>query len=237
MRVNGSGAAQQPLATIAAAAAQVSPGNPAPVEQRRACGTPNPWGTGAGGVELVKPACSDPIPTQGQVFPRPDTGLPQTPAFPPIINQLLQIIQMLISLLGGKKAQAGEGKQTKEHTGAAGGAGGVPKEKMVDVAGRQAVKVDGPQGFLWKPTSDSDHKAVLLLPKGMAGKVKSAVVRDANGNVVMKGSLKGQFGDGRDIFRFPKNGESMPPNCTVEVQLQDGTTKNWKIGDPSLRHD
>ncbi len=102
---------------------------------------------------------------------------------------------------------------------------------------RGGIRVDGPQGFLFKPVSDSDGKLVVLLPKKFSGKVKSLVIRDSTGKVIDKGRATGIGNGDREHFRFKKAGASYPPNVTVEVTLEDGTTKSWPIGDPSQRYD
>lgn len=163
--------------------------------------------------------------------------------FPSYIDSFVKMFQQLIKIImqllkggaGNKAADADKG------AGKAGGKddakGGGADPQMKNVGGRMAVPVDGPQGFLFKPASDSDGKLVVLVPKQCQGNVASVKVKDESGKVLSNGTLKGTFGDGRDIFRFDKAGASLPKNVTVEVTMKDGSVKKYPIGDPSKRYD
>lgn len=113
---------------------------------------------------------------------------------------------------------------------AAGGGGGGGGTKG-------GIHVDGPNGFLWKPVSDSNGKLAVLLPKGMTGDIASVVLKDANGQVIEKGRMTGVGNGDREHFRFSRPGADYPEGVTVEVQLKDGSVKTYTIDNPGQRYD
>jgi hypothetical protein len=90
-------------------------------------------------------------------------------------------------------------------------------------------------GFLWKPVSETTGKLVTLFPPEMTGQIESVVLRDANGQVIEQGDYASVANGGREHFRFAQAGGAYPPGVTVEVQLKDGSTKNYEIPKPSMR--
>jgi hypothetical protein len=110
------------------------------------------------------------------------------------------------------------------------GGGSSPKTPLGGV-------IDGDGGFLYKPFSDSDGNLVVLTPESLAGQVASVTVRGPDGGVLATGIPKGNGNGGRDHFRFDQPGSAFPPNITIEVQLVDGSSKSYPIGNPSLRYD
>jgi hypothetical protein len=157
------------------------------------------------------------------------------------LQKFPELAQLLSALLG-IQAPAGAGPAAGGgHAG--GGAGGEaparlgPGEKPSK--GRHGgIHMDGPDGFLWKPTSESDRNLAVLAPANLQGRVNEVVIKDASGNVIDRAGLKAYFGDtGRGIFRFKKPGASYPPNVTVEMRLNDGSTKSYQVRDPSQRYD
>lgn len=100
-----------------------------------------------------------------------------------------------------------------------------------------SVRVDGPNGFLFKPRSDSDGKAVVLMPARLTGKIDQVVLKSPDGQVIEKGRFSGVANGDRAHFRFIKPGGAYPPGTTVEVRLDDGSTRQWKLANPALRHD
>lgn len=211
---------------------------------------PLPWGPDAGTVQIEGASALagaggangilDMIGRPGTlpVFP-PQTN-PSASYYQQIINQLFQMVMALISMLSSRKNPRAKG--------AAEGAGGgkqadgttvkSPGGKLENIGGREAVRVDGQNGFLWKPISDGGQKKlVVLLPKDVTQNATNCVIKDANGKVVGDAKQNGAFGDGRGIYRFPKTGGEYPNGCTVEVRLKDGSVKRYPIGDTSLRHD
>lgn len=102
---------------------------------------------------------------------------------------------------------------------------------------RTGTKIDGPNGFLFKPQSDSTGKLAIHLPKELAGKVDNVVVKDASGKVLDNSSVTGNGNGDRDLFRFKKQGGDYGNNLTIEARLKDGSIRTWAIGDGSARHD
>ena len=81
-----------------------------------------------------------------------------------------------------------------------------------------------PLGFLWKPFSDSNGNLVVLLPeRGGSGYVT------VNG---VQGTYAGNANGGRDHYRFPFSGGSLPPNTVVSTS--SGT---YTIPFPGERHE
>ena len=100
-----------------------------------------------------------------------------------------------------------------------------------------ASPVDGPNGFLFKPVSDSTGKLAVLAPESLADMIVSTVLKDAEGNKIEEGTYSGNGNGGRDHYRFSKPGGSYPPNLSVEITLKNGAVKSYTIPDPSKRYD
>jgi hypothetical protein len=178
-----------------------------------------------------------------------------TPEGAQVLDSLIQLARLqamvkILELLQGPSASGAP------EAGAPSGAGGRPPRgegrrpdhgqggpqppvagapKLENVGGREAIKVDGPGNFLWKPVSESDGKAVALLPRELAGAQVS--VKAPNGATIAEPSRTDTFSDGRGIFRFGKPGASFPPGAYVEARLPDGTTRRFALADPSQRND
>ena len=90
-------------------------------------------------------------------------------------------------------------------------------------------------GFLWKPVSETTGKLVTLFPPEMTGQIAGVTLRDANGQILEQGDYASVANGGREHFRFDRPGGAYPPGVTVEVQLKDGSTKNYPIPDPAMR--
>jgi hypothetical protein len=97
--------------------------------------------------------------------------------------------------------------------------------------------VDGANGFLFKPISDTQGKLVILTPEELTGRVTGVILKDSSGNVLEKGSSGGVGNGGREHFRYTKPGSQYPSNLVVEVQLAGGGSKTYSIPDPSKRYD
>ncbi len=185
--------------------------------------------------KVASPALERWLPIQDPIFGLPTRPLPFSP-----IQQLTQIVSQLLDMLreliGRLTDWRGIPKNEMPVRGPARGQG-APDAKLEDIGGREAVRVDGPNGFLWKPISDGgQHKLVVLLPEKITARAKSVVIRDENGRVLERTRQNGDF-NGRGIYRFKKEGGQYPPNSTVEVTLDDGRVKTYHVGDTSLRHD
>ncbi|MCA8971291.1 MAG: hypothetical protein KDC95_15980 [Planctomycetes bacterium] len=125
-----------------------------------------------------------------------------------------------------KKAEATKAAQNPQMRTAAAGGPSIPKGPTQNLFG---------DGFLWKPVSETTGQLVTLLPPEMTGKVAGVVLRDANGQVLEQGDYASVANGGREHFRFDQPGAAYPPGVTVEVQLTDGSTKSYRIPDPSMR--
>lgn len=204
-----------------------------------------PWdrNAGEGDVRITDPGFAP----GGCVMPRPPICRPQPPGVRPCPSQpdqsgMINMLLRIISLLLGRLMGTGAGKVGSAVAGGAAHVGQTKPAaegtaKLENIGGRPAVRVDGPDGFLWKPVSDGGNKKlVVLLPKDMTANVQDCVIRGPDGKVVGKSNQSGDF-NGRGIFRFSKVGGEYPPNSTVEVTLKDGTVKKFLVKDPSVRND
>jgi hypothetical protein len=90
-------------------------------------------------------------------------------------------------------------------------------------------------GFLFKPTSESDGKLVVLLPPRLSGMVSSLTLIDGDGKVIENGRYTGNGNGGREHFRFSKSGGSYPDGLTVQAKLNNGDLVRYLIGETSNR--
>ncbi len=82
--------------------------------------------------------------------------------------------------------------------------------------------------FLWKPTSDSDGKLVVLLPNSMRGDVTSAAVTRGMQTIDI-GKFSGDEHNGmRPHFRFPKKGSEYGTNVQLVAMTSSGAC-SWTI--------
>ncbi|MCB9883151.1 MAG: hypothetical protein H6832_02825 [Planctomycetes bacterium] len=125
-----------------------------------------------------------------------------------------------------KKAEATKAAPRAQMRAAAAAGPAIPKGPTQNLFG---------DGFLWKPVSETTGQLVTLLPPEMTGKVAGVVLRDASGQILEQGDYASVANGGREHFRFDQPGAAYPPGVTVEVQLTDGSTKSYRIPDPSMR--
>ncbi len=97
--------------------------------------------------------------------------------------------------------------------------------------------MDGAEGFLFKPVSESNGNLVILLPASLTKQIESVILKDTEDKEIEEGKNSGIGNGNREHFRFSKPGGEYPENLTVEVKLTDGSTKTYKIADPSTRYD
>ena len=115
-----------------------------------------------------------------------------------------------------------------------GTSGSVSSPESVAVPGKE---VDGADGFLFKPVSDSDGKVAVLLPSSLTGTIEKVVFETINGEVLEEGRYSGVGNGGREHYRFSKTGAEYESNLVVNVFMKDGTNKTYEISDPSKRYD
>ena len=94
--------------------------------------------------------------------------------------------------------------------------------------------------FLWKPSSESDGKLVVLFPSQYTGNILSSGIYEAmppsKENLVEEGRFSGDsHNGGRAHFRFSRSGKSYPDNVYVVAQLTDGRTISFPIADGAAR--
>ena len=76
-----------------------------------------------------------------------------------------------------------------------------------------AQRHDGSGRFVWKPTSENDHKLVVLFPKGTSNNFCG--IYDSNNNLLESGRYDKLYEDGRPYWRFSKAGSGYPANIKV----------------------
>lgn len=105
------------------------------------------------------------------------------------------------------------------------------------IPGGSGNPLDGAEGFLFKPISETRGTLVVLLPKEMTGNIESLVLKSLTGEEIEKGSFSSVANGDREHFRFTKPGAEYPKDLVVEVKLKDGSVKTYSIPDPSQRYD
>ncbi len=93
----------------------------------------------------------------------------------------------------------------------------------------------GSGGFLYKPTSDTTGKLVVLMPSKLAGMIAGVKIYDPAGNLLESGRYTGNGNGGRDHFRFKKTGGDYPDGLFVQATLTTGDTVLYRIGETSQR--
>jgi lysophospholipase L1-like esterase/peptidoglycan hydrolase-like protein with peptidoglycan-binding domain len=94
------------------------------------------------------------------------------------------------------------------------------------------------ENFLWKPVSESDSKAVTLLPTSLRGLVlRTDVFKKENGEKLDSGRFSGDEHNGmRPHYRFPKPGSSYGGPIQVIASVAEGIWI-WDIKDAAKRAD
>jgi hypothetical protein len=100
---------------------------------------------------------------------------------------------------------------------------------------------DGNEGFVWKPNSDTQFFAVVVLPPRLTGLVSSVVVKRLNGELIKELRYKGVGNGGRTAWQdFSLTGaayRSTYGSIQVEARLKSGGCLSYLIQDPSVRVD
>ncbi len=92
---------------------------------------------------------------------------------------------------------------------------------------------DGPQGFLWKPVSDTTGTAVFIFPRELRLR-KVRVVKD--GVVIDKPPFNGNANGGRDHWKSRRRASTFPKGFTIMGQ-QKKQTYCYYIAEPGKRID
>lgn len=108
---------------------------------------------------------------------------------------------------------------------------------LLGTGGSESQALDGAEGFLFKPESDSDGKLAILMPASLAGDIVKVLLKDSEGNKIEEGRYGGNGNGGRDHYRYSKPGGDYPDNLVVEAVLKNGSSKTWTIASPSQRYD
>jgi hypothetical protein len=93
----------------------------------------------------------------------------------------------------------------------------------------------GNAGFLFKPSSESDGKLVVLLPPRLAGLVKSVSLVGPNGEIIETGRYTGNGNEGRDHYRFSRPGAQYQDGLAVQATLTTGEIVRYIINETSQR--
>jgi len=117
---------------------------------------------------------------------------------------------------------------------------GTPADPASAPSGAQ--QLDGAEGFLWKPESESDGKLVVLLPTTLKGLIERVEVHSELPPTDTSKLGSGRFtGDthngGRPHYRFEKEGGEYGDNVELVVYKTDGSTATWSISDGAARND
>ncbi len=96
---------------------------------------------------------------------------------------------------------------------------------------------DGPEGFLFKPISESNGNLVVLMPHRLKEQIESVLLRDLDGNEIETGKSTGYANGDREHFRFSKPGGEYGSDITVEAKFKDGSVEQFSIPNPSERYD
>lgn len=100
-------------------------------------------------------------------------------------------------------------------------------------------KLDGADGLLWKPVSETLGKAIMMLAPEYAGQVKSIQLVNSEGTVIDRARY---FSGGSEMYPrekwvFKRPGEDYPNGVSVRIKFNDGESQLIKIPKPGQRYD
>jgi len=103
-------------------------------------------------------------------------------------------------------------------------------------------QLDGADGFLWKPESESDGNLVVLLPTEFSGSIDRVEIHngepEGEESKLEQGRFAGDDHNGnRAHFRFTKPGGDYGDNLSLAVYFDSGDVAYWSIGDGATRQD
>lgn len=128
------------------------------------------------------------------------------------------------------------------------GAGAAASGGLTPLAGSGAgaalsgeQQLDGAEGFLWKPESESDGKLVVLLPASFTGLIDKLEVHNGepftDETKVGEGRYANVGNGGREHYRFSETGGGYGENLYAVAFKKDGESVYWKIPNGSERLD
>ena len=147
------------------------------------------------------------------------------------LGTLLQDLKGAIDLLGSL-----EQLMHKAPAGKAGGSTKTGPSAPTPASSKKPGAFAGPDGFLWKPISDSDRKLVVLLPPNLKTKATGVKILSPDGSQVLATGIPKGAGNGDRLhFRFTRQGNSFPAGCIAEITMRDGSKKQIRIEKPEVR--
>lgn len=152
------------------------------------------------------------------------------------MESALSAAKLMIDKIASGEATS-ELRDLQEATGSGAGAASAGDVSMLSSGSSEGQALDGAEGFLFKPVSDSDGKLAILMPASLAGDIVKVLLKDSEGNTIDEGRYGGNGNGGRDHYRYSKPGGDYPENLVVEAVLKNGTSKTWNIPNPSQRYD
>ncbi len=90
-------------------------------------------------------------------------------------------------------------------------------------------------GLIWKPASDSNGDAAIILQSSLRGNIDSVTLHDNKGNTMEEKQVVMVDEKGRSILFFDRPGSGYHENLTVQVAMKNGEIIKYKVTDPSHR--
>lgn len=97
--------------------------------------------------------------------------------------------------------------------------------------------IDGGDGFLWKPVSDSTGKLAVLMPASISSQIVNVVIKSPAGALIETGAYGGIGNGNRYHARFSKPGGQYPDGTIAVANLKGGCAISYPISDTSRRVD
>ena len=100
---------------------------------------------------------------------------------------------------------------------------------------------DGPGGFLWKPTSDSNGRLVVIWPPQYTGRIGSCSIHSgyptSAKNRIETGLFSSVGNGGRAHFRFSRQGGAYGGNIYASATINDGSKVTYFVANTGARND
>lgn len=100
-------------------------------------------------------------------------------------------------------------------------------------------KIDGVDGMLWKPESETQGTLIMMLPPSYTDQVQKITLRDSEGRRIENGRYfsVGAGPTGREKWVFSKRGDRYPEDVRVDIKFRDGNVQTLLIPKPGQRYD